>query len=60
MYIPPFLTSALYEGERSASQPAWFTPGERSYSTHWIEHRVVPREGLDAVKQKKFFTHVGH
>jgi hypothetical protein len=31
-----FLTSALAEGEWSASRASCFTPGERAHSTHWI------------------------
>jgi hypothetical protein len=33
---PPFLTSALGEGEWSASHPCCFTLGERTSGTHWI------------------------
>jgi hypothetical protein len=33
---PPFLTSALDEGEWSASLPSCFTPGEIIPGTHWI------------------------
>jgi hypothetical protein len=32
---PPFLTSALDEGEWSASRPGCFNPGEITPSTHW-------------------------
>jgi hypothetical protein len=33
---PPSLTSALDEGEWSASRPGRFTPGEKVHSTHCI------------------------
>jgi hypothetical protein len=33
---PPFLTSALDGGERSASRPYRFIPGERTPGTYWI------------------------
>jgi hypothetical protein len=42
-----FLTSALVGGERSASSPRSFTPGESAHSTHWIGGWVDPRAGLD-------------
>jgi hypothetical protein len=44
------LTSALYEGEWSASRPERFIPGERTPITHWIGGRVGLEAGLDAVK----------
>jgi hypothetical protein len=47
---PPFLTSALDEGEWSASRPCRFNPRERAPSTHWIGGWVNPRAGLDAVE----------
>jgi hypothetical protein len=40
----PFSTSALDEDEWSASRFGRFTPG-----THWIGHRVSPRDRLSAV-----------
>jgi hypothetical protein len=36
VYIHIFLTSALVEGEWSASRPGLFTPGERDPDTPWI------------------------
>jgi hypothetical protein len=41
------LTSALVGGERSASRPGRFTPGERAPCTHWIGGWVDPRADLD-------------
>jgi hypothetical protein len=46
-----FLTSALAGGERSASRPNRFTPGERTPSTHWIVGWVDARAGLDHVEK---------
>jgi hypothetical protein len=42
-----FLTSALVEGEWSASRPGCSTPGERDPGTHWKGAWVGPRTGLD-------------
>jgi hypothetical protein len=39
---PPFLTSALDEGEWSASRSCRFTPGERALGTHYIGGWVDP------------------
>jgi hypothetical protein len=50
-YIHIFLTSALVEGEWSASRPDSFTPG-----AHWLGGWVGPRAGLDDVKRRKFLT----
>jgi hypothetical protein len=50
----PFLTSALDEGEWSASRPGRFTPRESAPCTHWIEGWVGPRVGLDAMEKRKF------
>jgi hypothetical protein len=48
------LTSALDEGERSASRPGRFTHGEeRAPGTHWIGGWVGPRAVLDAVVKRK-------
>jgi hypothetical protein len=55
LYIHIFLTSALAEGEWSASRPGRFTPGEWTLGTHWIGW-VDPRAGLDEVKKRKFLT----
>jgi hypothetical protein len=47
------LTSALYEGEWSASRRGRFTPRERAPVTHWIGGWVGPRAGLNAVVKRK-------
>jgi hypothetical protein len=47
------LTSALDEGEWSASCPGRFTSRERAPATHWIGGWVGPRAGLDAVSKGK-------
>jgi hypothetical protein len=46
------MTSALDEGELSASRPSRFTPRERAPGTHWIGGWVDFRAILDAVKRK--------
>jgi hypothetical protein len=48
----PFLTSALDEGEWSASRPGRFTTGEIAPGTHWIEGWVSPRAALEAVENR--------
>jgi hypothetical protein len=48
------LTSALDEGEWSASRPGRFTPRERAPGTHWIGGWLGPRAVLDAVVKRKF------
>jgi hypothetical protein len=53
VHLNAFLTSALNEGEWSASHPGRFTPSERDPSTHWIRGCVAPRAGLDAVVKWK-------
>jgi hypothetical protein len=50
------LASALAGGERSASRPDRFNPGERAPYTHWIVGWVDPRAGLDEVEMRKFLT----
>jgi hypothetical protein len=45
-------TSAIDEGEGSASRSGRFTCGERTSGTHWIGDWVGARAGLDAVKRK--------
>jgi hypothetical protein len=50
-----FLTSALVEGEWSATRPSRFTPGERAPGTHWIGGWVDPRASMDDKKWKFFF-----
>jgi hypothetical protein len=51
-----FLTSALVEGEWSASRPGRFTLGKRASSTHWIGGWVGLRAGLDGMEKWKFLT----
>jgi hypothetical protein len=46
-----FLTSALVEGEWSASCPVRFTPGERVPCTHCIGCWVDPSAGLDDMEK---------
>jgi hypothetical protein len=40
VYIHIFLTSALVEGECSASLLVLFTPEEKAPDTHWVGHAV--------------------
>jgi hypothetical protein len=47
-------TSTLVRGERSASHPCRFTPGERATGTHWTGGWVDPRVGLDDMEKLKF------
>jgi hypothetical protein len=54
VYIHVFLTSALVEGEWSASRPCRFTPGERAPGTHWIGGWLDPRAGLDDTESREF------
>jgi hypothetical protein len=42
-----FLTSALVEGEWSASRSGHFTAEEKAPGTHWIGGWMGPRTGLD-------------
>jgi hypothetical protein len=51
-----FLSSALAEGEWSASRPGRFTARERAPSIHWIGGWVEPRAGLDDAENRKFLT----
>jgi hypothetical protein len=51
VWIDIFLTSALAGGERSASRPCRFTPGEIAPGTHWIGGWVGPRVGLDDMEK---------
>jgi hypothetical protein len=48
VYIHVFFTSALVEGEWSASRPSRFTPG-----TRWTGGWVGPRTGLDYVGSRQ-------
>jgi hypothetical protein len=51
--VPHILTSALDEGEWSASHPRCFTPRESVPGTHWTGGWVGPSAILDtAVKRK--------
>jgi hypothetical protein len=52
---PPFLTSAVDEGEWSDSRPGRFTPEERTPGSHWIGGWVGPKAGLGAVEKRKIF-----
>jgi hypothetical protein len=54
--IHTFLTSALVGGERSASRPSHFTPGERGPGTHWIGGWVGARACLEDIEKRKFLT----
>jgi hypothetical protein len=56
VWIYIFLTSALAGGERSASRPCPFTPGERDPGTHWMGGWVDPRASFDDVKKRKLLT----
>jgi hypothetical protein len=51
-----FLTSALAEGEWSASRPGRFTPGEGAPGTHFMGGWVDPRAGLDDLENRTFFS----
>jgi hypothetical protein len=55
VYIHIFLTSALVEGEWSASRPGRFTQG-MSPDIHWIGGWVGPSAGLDVVEKREFLT----
>jgi hypothetical protein len=50
------LTSALVEGEWSASRPDHFIHVEKAPSTHRIGGWVGPRAGLEDVEKRKFLT----
>jgi hypothetical protein len=56
---PPFLTSALDRGERSASRPGRFTTVEIAPGTHWAGGWVGPRIGLDVTKKIKMLHLLG-
>jgi hypothetical protein len=49
---PPFLTSALDEGDWSASCPGHFTLRERAPGTQWKGGWVGPRASLDTVEKR--------
>jgi hypothetical protein len=50
------LSSELHWGERLASRPSRFTPGESDFGTHPKGCRVDLKEGLDAVAQRNHLT----
>jgi hypothetical protein len=54
VWIHIFLTSALVQGEWSASHRYRFTPGERAPCTQWIGGWMDPRAGMDDVEKRKF------
>jgi hypothetical protein len=54
-----FFTSALDEGEWSASRPGRFTPGETAPGSHRIGGWVSLRAGLDVVEWRKCLTLAG-
>jgi hypothetical protein len=54
--IHVFLTSALVEGEWSASGPCRFTTWERASGTHWIGGWMNPKASLDDVEKRKLLT----
>jgi hypothetical protein len=56
MKIHISLTSALVRGERSASRPDRFTPGERGPGIHWIGEWVKARADLDDAQKRKFLA----
>jgi hypothetical protein len=56
---PPSLTSALDEGEWSASRPGRFTTWERAPDTHWIRGWVDPRVSLERCGDEKIFAPSG-
>jgi hypothetical protein len=51
--VPPFLTSALDEGEWSASRPYRFTSGETAPSTHYIGSLVGLGAGLHVMEKRE-------
>jgi hypothetical protein len=54
-----FLTWALIGGERSASRPDRFIPGERALVIHWIGGWVSLRAGLDDMEKRIFLPPPG-
>jgi hypothetical protein len=54
-----FLISVLVRGERSASRPGRFNPGEKGSDTHRIGGWVSPRTGLDDMKKREFLAPTG-
>jgi hypothetical protein len=51
IWIHIFWTSALAEGEWSASRPGRFILEERNPGTHWIGGWVDPRTGLNDLEK---------
>jgi hypothetical protein len=51
-----FLTSALVEGEWSASRPGRFTSDERASGTHWVGRWMDPNAGLNYMEKWKLLT----
>jgi hypothetical protein len=47
-YATTFLTSVRDGGERSASWPCCFTPGEKAHIFHWVIGWLGPRAGLNS------------
>jgi hypothetical protein len=57
LYLPVFLTSALFGGERSASRPCRFIPVERAPPrAHYVAGWVGPRTSLDDMQKLRFLT----
>jgi hypothetical protein len=56
VWIHIFFTSALAEGEWSASSPSRLTPVGRVLGTHSIGGWMSPRAGLDEVEKRKYLT----
>jgi hypothetical protein len=52
VWLHTFLTSALVEGEWSASRPTRFTPGERVPGIHRIRGWVGSRADLDSLARR--------
>jgi len=53
-----FLKSAVDGSQWSASQPTYFTPGERTPGTHWAGGWMGSRASLDVVVRRKHPTPV--
>jgi hypothetical protein len=57
---PPFMTSALDEGEWSASRLSRFNSGEISPGTPWIGCWMGPRAVLCALEKNKHLAPTGN
>jgi hypothetical protein len=55
-YFHIFLNSTLAGGKWPASRPAALHPGKEPPGDHWIGGCCDPRDGMDNVEKKKFFT----